>query len=150
MSETIDLAEQLGPLEHLVITAPGGQLTQEFLAPLLALVEAGTIFVLDIEAVVRSGETVQVADTASLGLPQLAGAGTGLLDDADLQMVGEGLPDGGLALVIIYEDAWVSTLAAEVAAAGGELTSQGPVEVTDVLSRLDELESSGSGDSPAS
>lgn len=139
MPAASDVLDFLGPVEHFVVVVPDGEVTDELVAPIAALVASDTIIVLDVEVISRSDDALRVLDPATVH-SALAPFSSQLLDGEDVLLVGEQIPDGGLAVVVVYEDAWVHTLAEKLAERGAQLVSQGPVWEEDLVARLDELD----------
>ncbi len=139
MPAASDDLDFLGPVEHFVVVVPDGELTDELIAPIAALVASDTIMLLDVEVISRSADALRVLDPASVH-SALAPFSSQLLDGEDILLVGEQIPDGGLAVVVVYEDAWVHTLAEQLAERGAQLVSHGPVWEEDLVARLDELD----------
>ncbi|MDN5797981.1 MAG: DUF6325 family protein [Intrasporangium sp.] len=134
-------ADLLGPVDFLVIEFPDGQLTGEGFESVLELSRNDTIRVLDIEFVRHDeqGDLV-ILDTAELGgderLADLAGAGSGLLDDEDLHTLAGLVDASSSAAVLVYENSWTARLAADLEAGGARLAAVGAVDLDDLDTAL--------------
>ncbi|WP_347353115.1 DUF6325 family protein [Intrasporangium sp.] len=127
----------LGPVDFLVIEFPDGKPSGAGFESVLELSRNDTIRVLDIEFVRHDeqGDLV-VLDAAELGsddrLADLAGAGSGLLDDEDLHTLASLVDASSSAAVVVYENSWTARLAADLEAGGARLAAVGAVDVDDL------------------
>jgi len=144
----IQIAESLGPVDHLVVEFPSGLLNGEGFATLIDLVERGVIYVLDLEFVERAMDgTVRLVDASSIANPHgvdlsvLGGASSGLLDADDLHAVGEAIVPGALAAVLVYENLFAERLATALGRSGGRVVSSNLVSVDDLIAALERVES---------
>ncbi len=141
----------VGPIEIVVIGFESGTFTGEIVQELSALVDAGTISIVDGLFVRRTGEDElefleldQVADDSDVSrLADLADRIDGLVSDEDVDELAADLPVGGAAAILVFEHTWVKPLRDAVVAAGGELAESiripGPV-VSEVLAEIEALE----------
>ncbi|NLI18045.1 MAG: DUF1269 domain-containing protein [Actinomycetales bacterium] len=118
--------DSYGPLGYLVLAVSGDD--PAGLSELLELIARDDVRVLDLEAIARDDDgLVHFVDLADVpALAPLAGAYAGLLDQDDVQDVGELLDPGTTAAVIVYEDVWALRLP------GFRLLDAGPVLPTDI------------------
>lgn len=127
-----------GPIEYLVVEFPGGTLDSEFFEQLMALVDGGTIRILDLEFIVKYAEGhAVVIDAGELSINEVdttafAGASSALLDKADIAVIAEDIGIGSIAAVLLYEEL---TLVPVIKA----WTDQGARVITDGHLELDEL-----------
>ncbi len=143
----VESSEVLGPVDHLIVEFPAGAVSAQGFAGLLDLVDRGLIYVLDLEFVERPEQgDPGLVDVSSLsndpGLAVLAGASSGLLDEADLQAVAESLTPGTVAAVVIFENLWVAPMLSSLRESGGRIVSENRVPVEDLLLALDRIEGS--------
>ncbi|WP_084077044.1 DUF6325 family protein [Demequina sp. NBRC 110057] len=141
----------LGPIEIVVIGFESGTFKGEIVQELSALVDAGTISIVDGLFVRRTGEDEldyveldQVGDDSEVSrLAEVADRIDGLVSEEDVEELAAELPVGGAAAILVFEHTWVKPLRDAIAAAGGELAESirvpGPV-VSEVLAEIEALE----------
>lgn len=135
--------DQVGPIEYLIVEFPSGNIPAEAFHQLLDLARDDRIRILDVEFVARdasgAGSLVNPDDVlarAGNELSTLAGASSGLLDDADVTRVGELISPGSLAAVVMYESSWVTAMAAQWGRDDAKLISMGEVAIADLDAAL--------------
>ena len=132
----------LGPVDYLILHVEPGGSPAEGLRRIEDLVEAGTVRLLDVEAVVHGDDGPRAMGAGEWGdrigadLHAVDGALSGLLGDDDLDAALDGTAEGTAALVVVYEvtafrdvfDAWD--------APGLQLAGSGPVAEDDLVAAL--------------
>lgn len=100
-----DALDRFGSVNHTVVVFDRAQVPDEGFRALLALVDGGTIRILDAEFVTLVDGAPTVVDAAELGqeLQDFVGACSGLLDHTDLEAVAASLAPGQFAAVVVYE-----------------------------------------------
>jgi uncharacterized membrane protein len=123
-----DLADELGPVSYLVVAFPSQEFRGQIATALRELTDTGIVRIIDLVFVHKSvdGE-VEVVELSQLPADD-QGAFAGLqdvvidmLNDEDLEAVGEELEPGGAAAVLVWEDTWAAKLAAGMRDAQGEI-----------------------------
>jgi hypothetical protein len=146
---SVSAGDELGPVDHLVVEFPEGVIAGDGFEVLLGLVEAHVVFVLDLEFVRAEDDgSVSLVDVRELSgsgvdLTAFEGASSGLLDEADLRLVGEGLAPGSVAAVLVYEHLDAVALAAGMRRGGGRVISQSRVPVEDLEAAFDTEKADG-------
>ena len=142
-----DQVEGFGPIDSLVIAFPGGVIGAEGFNRLLALVEAGTINVLDLEFVQKDADgSIAIVEAHDLGavddldMGMFDGASSGLYAQDDLDEVASFLDAGDVAALIIYEELSLLPAVATWEQAGGRVIGDGPVTVEEIITALDSTE----------
>lgn len=140
-------ADELGPVDVLVVAFPDGRPHPEGFDLLLGLADKGTIQVLDVEFVVSDADgihTVPATDLEADGFDGelWAGASSGLLDDEDIAAVGADLGEGELAAVVLIEERWLLGVVDAWRSGGARLLADGGVPVQDLIDALDAAEQS--------
>ena len=131
-----------GPIDYLVIEYPEHEPTGEAFAELLALVDAGTIRVLDLVFVRKQDDdSVVVLDWHDVadGVAEIevfAGASSGLLGQGDFDEAGNALARNAAAAVLLYENVWAAPLASAVRRSGGQLVASGRIPMQALLAEL--------------
>jgi hypothetical protein len=120
----------LGPVEVLVVRFPGNQFTGEIAPALAALVEQGTIRVIDLLFVTKDDagdvegfELTDVADEPAAAFAGLVHESTGLLSEEDVVDLGEDLEPNSSAAILVFEHTWATRFRDAVLDAGGELVT---------------------------
>lgn len=135
MSGENDQHDGTGPVDYLVVEFPAGSRTDEGLLPLAGLVDRGVVRILDLAFVrKRPDGTVEGAELSELtggeaGLAVFAGAPSALLGREDLDQLGATLEPGGVAGILVYENAWTGPFAAVLRRSGGRIVADGRVPV---------------------
>jgi hypothetical protein len=106
-----------GPVEFAVIGFPGNKFKGEIAPALGALVDAGTIRILDLAFVTKDADgnaaAVEIEDTDSAifqAFEQIGAERGGLLNAADLEAAAEVLEPNSSAAIIVWEDLWAKDL----------------------------------------
>ncbi|WP_300016671.1 DUF6325 family protein [Pseudonocardia sp.] len=117
-----------GPVEWVAIVFDGEGVDPAVVPALAGLVDAGTIAILDLLIVAKDADgAVSAVELGELDAEQLAafdaldGDVLGLLSEQDVPIVGEEVPPGSTALVVLWENVWAAAFAQTVRAAGGVL-----------------------------
>lgn len=136
----------LGPVDVVVVEFPDGTVTGDGFERLIDLVDRQVIRVLDVEFVTKDAGGARIVPAADLpdaaGIDRIVwgGASSGLLDDDDLAVVDAQIAEGGIAVVVVFENLWVVDLVAGWP--GARLVLDGAVPADDLIGALDATESS--------
>jgi len=122
--------DEIGPVDYAVIAFPGNQFRGEIVPALNDLVEAGTVRIIDAAFVGKdeTGQvfTVEITELASDIQAALASMNVevqGLLNDDDLQSIGEQLELNSSAALLVWENVWANRVAQAIRDAGGILVA---------------------------
>jgi hypothetical protein len=115
--------DDLGPVDYLVVEFPAGasNFTGEMAAELLALVDSGTIRVIDILILTKD------EDGAVAAMEHLAAA----------------MEPGSTAGVLIWENLWAAPFASAARRAGGQLIANGRIPIQAIIASIEADEASG-------
>jgi uncharacterized membrane protein len=138
----------LGPIEIVTIVFPGSRFNGAVLPQLAALVESGTVRIVDALFVARGSDgtldTIEIDDATDDGIGELGSLiheANGLISDDDVEQLTEALSPGSSAVLLVFEHSWVIPLRDAISASGGELLESirvpGPV-VDEVLAAIEE------------
>lgn len=137
----------LGPVEWVAIVFPGEHVDPAVVPALAQVVTSGAVHLLDLLIVRKDeGGTVTSAELGSLDADELAafdaldGDVLGLFGEQDVPVVGEELPPGSTALVVLWENRWAAAFARAVRDAGGALLTHDRIPhglVTAALAEVD-------------
>lgn len=120
--------ETMGPVEFLLLGFEGNRFNGAIAPALADLVSDGLVRLLDVAVVMKDAEG-EVLILEMQELPQdvadavraIAGADRGLLSEADLLEVADGLEPETTVAALLVEHLWASRFATAVRGAGGEL-----------------------------
>jgi hypothetical protein len=116
----------IGPVEYILVGFPGNKFTGEIAPELIALVESGTVRVLDLifigkdaKGEVLAFEIDELDEIAGFG--ELDGEYGGLISPEDIEFAAAQLENNSSAALLIWEDLWAAPFAAAVRNSGGVL-----------------------------
>jgi hypothetical protein len=122
------MAEEIGPVDYLIVAFPGNRFRGEIAPALADLVDAGTIRIIDLAFVGKDedGETgafelTELDPEVREGLENLGVEVQGLLNDDDLQAAAEELEPNSSAALLVWENVWARDVAQAMRDAGGVL-----------------------------
>lgn len=147
---TIDPAEQntdldtLGPVDYLIVEFPAGasNFTGEMAKELLALVDAGTIRVIDVLILTKnedgSVDAMELSDIEELGPLQAVEAQLAeLLAAEDVEHLAAAMDPGSTAGVLIWENLWAAPFASAARRSGGQLIATGRIPIQAIIASIE-------------
>ena len=146
--------DQLGPVDYLVVEFPAeaSNFTGEMAKELLALVDSGTIRVIDILILTKnedgSVEAMELSDFEDLGPLQAVEAELAeLLAADDVAHLAAAMEPGSTAGVLIWENLWAAPFASAARRSGGQLISNGRIPIQAIIASIEaDTSSSSEGD----
>jgi hypothetical protein len=142
--------DDLGPVDYLVVEFPAGasNFTGEMAAELLALVDSGTIRVIDVLILTKDEDgtvdATELADVGELGELQAIEAQLAeLLAADDVEHLAAAMEPGSTAGVLIWENLWAAPFASAARRAGGQLIANGRIPIQAIIASIDADEASG-------
>jgi hypothetical protein len=116
----------IGPVEYIVVGFPGNKFNGEIAPELIALVEAGTVRILDLIFIGKDSDgSVLAFEIDELdgieAFENLEGEFGGLIGPADIEFVASKLAPGSSAALLLWEDVWATRFAEAVKNSGGVL-----------------------------
>ncbi len=135
-----DTLVAVGPVEYLVVAFPGSRFTGAIAPALAEAVASKAVRILDLTFVYRTEdgaiETVELEDLDPddlVSFEPVEGEVTGMLNSEDIRTLGEGVPPGSSAALIVWEDLWALPITEAVRASGGRLVAHEriPAEVAE-------------------
>jgi len=136
--------DQLGPVDYLVVEFPAGasNFTGEMAKELLALVDAGTIRVIDILILTKNEDgTVdakELSEIENLGSLQKVEAQLAeLLAADDVVNLAAAMEPGSTAGVLIWENLWAAPFASAVRRSGGQLIANGRIPIQAIIASIE-------------
>jgi len=141
MTDNID---ELGPVDYIVVEFPAGasHFTGEMASELAALVDAGTIRVLDVLVLQKDDDgNVEALEIEDLDeLDEFRAIETELaeiLAADDVEHLAAAMEPGTVAGVLIWENAWAAPFASAARRSGGQLIASGRIPVQALLASFE-------------
>src|SRR3954449_1540747 len=136
--------DELGPVDYLVVEFPAGatNFTGEMAGELLALVDAGTIRVIDILILTKnddgSVDVAELSDLDDLGpLVAVEAELAELLAEDDVAHLAAAMDPGSVAGVLIWENLWAAPFASAARRSGGQLIADGRIPIQAILAAIE-------------
>jgi Family of unknown function (DUF6325) len=141
--------DSLGPVDYLVVEFPAGasNFTGEMAEELLALVDAGTIRVIDILILTKSEdgtvEAMELSEIEDLGpLRAVEAQLAELLAEEDVAHLAAAMDPGSTAGVLIWENLWAAPFGAAARRSGGQLIAAGRIPIQAIIASIEADEAS--------
>jgi len=135
---------QLGPVDYLVVEFPAGasNFTGEMASELLALVDAGTIRVIDVLILTKNADgtvdAMELSDVPNLGELQTMEAELAeLLAADDVEHLAAAMDPGSTAGVLIWENLWAAPFASAARRSGGQLIANGRIPIQAIIASIE-------------
>ena len=136
--------DTLGPVDYLIVEFPAGasNFTGEMAKELLALVDAGTIRVIDV-LILSKGEdgvveAMELSDIEELGPLQAVEAQLAeLLAAEDVEHLAAAMDPGSTAGVLIWENLWAAPFASAARRSGGQLIANGRIPIQAIIASIE-------------
>ena len=141
--------DSLGPVDYIVVEFPAGasNFTGEMAEELVALVDAGTIRVIDILILTKyedgSVDATELSDIENLGPLQAVEAELAeLLAADDVEHLAAAMEPGSTAGVLIWENLWAAPFASAARRSGGQLIANGRIPIQAIIASIEADEAS--------
>ncbi len=135
--------DELGSVDYAVVEFPAGasNFTGEMAKELLALVDAGTIRVIDILILTKNEdgtvEATELSDAGELGeLQALETELAELLAEEDVEHLAAAMDPGSTAGVLIWENLWGARFASAARRSGGQLIADGRIPIQAIIASI--------------
>src|SRR3954462_6435566 len=136
--------DQLGPVDYISVEFPAGasNFTGEMAKELLALVDSGTIRVIDILILTKnedgSVDAMELSDIEELGeLEAVEAQLAELLAAEDVENLANSMEPGSTAGVLIWENLWAAPFASAVRRSGAHLTANGRIPIQSIIASIE-------------
>jgi uncharacterized protein DUF6325 len=136
--------DELGPVDYVVVEFPAGasNFTGEMAAELLALVDAGTIRVIDVLILTKNEDgtvdATELSDVAELGALEAVEAELAdLLAAEDVEHLAAAMEPGSTAGVLIWENLWSAPFASAARRSGGQLIANGRIPIQAIIASVE-------------
>jgi len=140
-----NVADELGPVDWIVVEFPGGRFNREVAPYLVDLVERGMIRVLDLVLVRKDGdgsiEAYEMSDLDDSEVGQLRRYEAQLarvLGEDDVAAIAEAVEPDTSAAVLVFENSWAAPFGSAVRRSGGQLVASGRIPVQALLAAIDD------------
>ncbi|GAA3690853.1 DUF6325 family protein [Gordonia hankookensis] len=140
---TEEAAQELGPIDYVVLEWPDKQPTGEAIPYLIDLVDRGVIRIIDLAFVMKDedGSITQIElDQLGADFEVFDGVATDLISTDDVSEAASVLQPGTAAAILVYENAWAAGFAAALRRNGGQMVSAGRIPMDEFLETLDAAE----------
>ena len=134
----------LGPVDYIVVEFPAGasNFTGEMAKELLALVDSGTIRVIDVLILTKNEdgtvEAMELSDIEDLGPLQGVEAQLAeLLAADDVEHLAAAMDAGSTAGVLIWENLWAAPFASAARRSGGQLIATGRIPIQAIIASIE-------------
>jgi len=136
--------DSLGPVDYIVVEFPAGasSFTGEMADALLALVDAGTIRVIDVLILTKNADgtvdAMELSDIEELGPLQAVEAQLAeLLAEEDVEQLAAAMDPGSTAGVLIWENLWAAPFASAARRSGGQLLATGRIPIQAIIASIE-------------
>jgi len=141
--------DELGPVDYLVVEFPAGasNFTGEMAKELVALVDAGTIRLIDVLILTKAEDgtvdAMELSDIEELGeLEALESELAELLAAEDVAHLAAAMDPGSTAGVLIWENLWAAPFASAARRSGGQLIANGRIPIQAIIASIEADEAS--------
>ena len=141
--------DELGPVDYLVVEFPAGasNFTGEMTKELVALVDAGTIRLIDVLILTKEEDgtvdAMELSDIEELGeLEALESELAELLAAEDVAHLAAAMEPGSTAGVLIWENLWAAPFASAARRSGGQLIANGRIPIQAIIASIEADEAS--------
>jgi hypothetical protein len=148
VQENTDL-DSLGPVDYVIVEFPAGKsnFTGEMAKELLALVDAGTIRVIDVLILTKNEDgtvdAMELSDIEELGeLRRIEAQLAELLAEEDIENLASAMDPGSTAGVLIWENLWAAPFASAARRSGGQLIATGRIPIQAIIASIEADEAS--------
>ena len=142
-AQSTDL-DSLGPVDYIVVEFPAGasNFTGEMADELIALVEAGTIRVIDVLILTKNEDgtvdAMELSEIEQLGPLQAVEAQLAeLLAEEDVAHLAAAMDPGSTAGVLIWENLWAAPFASAARRSGGQLIASGRIPIQAIIASIE-------------
>lgn len=125
-----DAPVAVGPVEYLVVAFPGSRFTGAIAPALAEAVASKAVRIIDLTFVQRDEDgAIEIVELDDLdpgdvvSFQPVEGEVSGMLNSDDIRTLGQSVPPGSSAALIVWEDLWALPLTEAVRASGGQLVA---------------------------
>ena len=142
--------DELGPVDYVVVEFPAGEsnFNGEMAKELVALVDSGTIRVIDVLILTKNADgsvdAMELSEVEELGPLQTVEAELAeLLAADDVEHLAAAMEPGSTAGVLIWENLWAAPFASAARRSGGQLIANGRIPIQAIIASIEADEATG-------
>jgi hypothetical protein len=142
-------AQELGPVDWIVVEFPGSKFNGDIAPALADLVDRDLIRILDLLILKKESngevEAFELSDLEEGEIGSLRSYETALamlLSEEDVESVAAAIEPGSAAAVLVWENKWAAPFGAAVRHAGGQLVASGRIPTQAILAAIEADEES--------
>ena len=136
--------DQLGPVDYVIVEFPAGasNFTGEMAEELIALVDSGTIRLIDVLILTKNDDgtvdAMELSDIEQLGpLQRVEAQLAELLAAEDVEHLAAAMDPGSTAGVLIWENLWAAPFASAARRSGGQLIATGRIPIQAIIASIE-------------
>ena len=140
----VDAADELGPVDWIVVEFPGSRMNGEIVPALRDLVERDLVRVLDLLVLKKdddgSVEAFELSDLDEGEIGDLRAYESELamlLSEEDVNSLAAAIEPGSSAGVLVWENTWAAPFASAVRRSGGQLVASGRIPIQAMLGAIE-------------
>jgi len=140
----VDAADELGPVDWIVVEFPGSRMNGEIVPALRDLVERDLVRVLDLLVLKKdddgSVEAFELSDLDEGEIGDLRAYESELamlLSEEDVNSLAAAIEPGSSAGVLVWENTWAAPFASAVRRSGGQLVASGRIPIQALLAAVE-------------
>jgi hypothetical protein len=140
----VDAADELGPVDWIVVEFPGSRMNGEIVPALRDLVERDLVRVLDLLVLKKdddgSVEAFELSDLDEGEIGDLRAYESELamlLSEEDVNSLAAAIEPGSSAGVLVWENTWAAPFISAVRRSGGQLAATGRIPVQTLLAAIE-------------
>ena len=140
----VDAADELGPVDWIVVEFPGSRMNGEIVPALRDLVERDLVRVLDLLVLKKdddgSVEAFELSDLDEGEIGDLRAYESELamlLSEEDVNSLAAAIEPGSSAGVLVWENTWAAPFISAVRRSGGQLAASGRIPVQTLLAAIE-------------
>jgi hypothetical protein len=142
--DEIDAADELGPVDWIVVEFPGSRFNGEIVPALLDLVERDLVRVLDLLVLKKDDDgSLEAFELSDLDEGEIGELRTYeselamLLSEEDVTSLAASIEPGSSAGVLVWENTWAAPFASAVRRSGGQLVASGRIPTQALLAAIE-------------
>ncbi len=140
----VDAADELGPVDWIVVEFPGSRMNGQIVPALLDLVERDLVRVLDLLVLKKDDDgSVEAFELSDLDEGEIGELRTYepelamLLSEEDVNSLAAAIEPGSSAGVLVWENTWAAPFISAVRRSGGQLAASGRIPVQTLLAAIE-------------
>jgi hypothetical protein len=144
MTDSGITADELGPVDWMVVEFPGSKFNGEIAPKIQDLVDRGLVRILDLlfirkddDGSIEAFEISDLDDSEVGVLRAYENAIAHLLSEDDVTALAASMERGATAAVLVWENVWAAPVASAIRHAGGQLVANGRIPIQALLASVE-------------